>query len=273
MVQQKKIRSCQRTNRLPISVQATQHSFTWARVMSKGITLHKMAEHNNNWYRERWNSWVWNDTGSSETVQRGVKWVSPRWNGTVFSQVTYSTTSNGTAFREIAWHTFRRCSLRSRTQLGVKWYSVTSNGTALREMVQHTSRLFRAIISERNIFRTSSTMQCMKHSIWNNRVLHEGTKCSNVKLGLGGVTSVRRNHQKYKTRMEQPRVNWDRGQYDVTLVTFWRQTSRNSDSISVTPASCIVVLNSPSLFRFTKLCMQFAAISEDISDVTNTVTQ
>ena len=145
----------------------------------------------------------------------------------------YSTTSNGTAFREIAWHTFRRCRLRSRTQLGVKWYSVTSNGTALREMVQHTSRLFRAIISERNIFRTSSAMQCMKDSIWNNRVLHEGTKCSSVKLGLGGVTSVRRNHQKYKTRMEQPRVNWDRGQYDVTLVTFWRQTSRNSDSISV----------------------------------------
>ena len=58
----------------------------------------------------------------------------------------YSTTSNGTAFREIAWHTFRRCSLR--TQLGVKWYSVTSNGTALREMVPNTSRLIRAIISE-----------------------------------------------------------------------------------------------------------------------------
>ena len=32
-------------------------------------------------------------------------------------------------------------------------------------------------------------------------------KWSSVKLGLGGVTSVRRNHQKYKTRMEQPRVN------------------------------------------------------------------
>ena len=154
-----------------------------------------------------------------------------------YSVKLYSTTSNGTAFREIAWHTFRRCSLRSRTQLGVKWYSVTSNGTALREMVQHTSRLFRAIISERNIFRTSSAMQCMKHSIWNNRVLNEGTKCSSVKLGLGGVTSVRRNHQKYKTRMEQPRVNWDRGQYDVTLVTFWRQTLRKRDP----PASCIVV--------------------------------
>ena len=34
MVQQKKKRSCQRTNRLPTSVQAAQHSFTWARVMS-----------------------------------------------------------------------------------------------------------------------------------------------------------------------------------------------------------------------------------------------
>ena len=166
----------------------------------------------------------------------------------------YSTTSNGTAFREIAWHTFRRCSLRSRTQLGVKWYSVTSNGTALREMVQHTSRLFRAIISERNIFRTSSAMQCMKHGIWNNRVLHEGTKCSSVKLGLGGVTSVRRNHQKYKTRMEQPRVNWDRGQYDVTLVTFWRQTSGNSDSISVTPASCIVVTLLPYFVLQSSAC-------------------
>ena len=77
----------------------------------------------------------------------------------------YSTTSIGTAFREIAWHTFRRCRLRSRTQLGVKWYSVISNGTALREMFQNTSRLIRAIISERKIFRTSSAMQCMKHSI------------------------------------------------------------------------------------------------------------
>ena len=81
----------------------------------------------------------------------------------------YSVISNSTALREIAWHTFRRCSLRprtlERTQLGVKWYSVTSNGTALREMVQHTSRLIRAIISEQNMFRTSSAMQCMKHSI------------------------------------------------------------------------------------------------------------
>ena len=77
----------------------------------------------------------------------------------------YSVISNSTALRETAWHTFRRCSLRSRTQLGVKWYSVTSNGTALREMVQHTSRLIRARISERNIFRTSSAMQCMEHSI------------------------------------------------------------------------------------------------------------
>ena len=152
-----------------------------------------------------------------------------------------SITSNSTALRETAWHTFRRCSLkarlhrrflsrqldaifvalklqlqnrtckpgaifsaicrrdiagvsnmfetccnfsatkiasscrdknrlckralRSRTQLGVKWYSVTSNGTALREMVQHTSRLIREPISERNIFRTSSAMQCMEHSI------------------------------------------------------------------------------------------------------------
>ena len=86
---------------------------------------------------------------------------------------------------------------------------------------------------------------------WNivSEIIEYYTKWSSVKLGLGGVTSVRRNHQKYKTRMEQPRVNWDRGQYDVTLVTFWRQTSRNSDSISVTPASG----NSPSLFRFTKL--------------------
>ena len=77
----------------------------------------------------------------------------------------YSVISNSTALHEIAGHTFRRCSLRPRTQLGVKWYSVTSNGTALREMVQTTSRLIRAIISERNIFRTSSAMQCMKHSI------------------------------------------------------------------------------------------------------------
>ena len=60
-----------------------------------------------------------------------------------YSVMLYSTTSNRTAFREIAW-----CSLRPCTQLGVKWYSVTSNGTALREMVQHASRLFRAIITK-----------------------------------------------------------------------------------------------------------------------------
>ena len=158
MVQQKKMRSCQRTNRLPISVQAVQHSFTWARVMSNRIALHKMAEHiNNNWYRERWNSWAWNGTESSETVQRGVKWVSPRWNGT-FGQVIQ---------HNIKWHSFSWSSLayiqtvqpiRSRTQLGVKWYRVTSNGTALREMVQHTSRLIRAIMSEQKTFWTSSAM-------------------------------------------------------------------------------------------------------------------
>ena len=80
-----------------------------------------------------------NESAPDEMVQHSVK--------------LYSTTSNGTAFREIlAWHTFRRCSLRSRTQLGVKWYSVTSNGTALREMVQHTSRLIRAIMSEQKTF-------------------------------------------------------------------------------------------------------------------------
>ena len=80
-------------------------------------------------------------------------------------------------------------------------------------------------------------------------------KCSSVKLGLGGVTSVRRNHQKYKTltRMEQPRVNWDRGQYDVTLVTLWRQTLRNSIQ-SAWSASQLYCGKSPSLFRFTKLC-------------------
>ena len=75
---------------------------------------------------------------------------------------------------------------------------------------------------------------------WNivSEIIEYYTKWSSVKLGLGGVTSVRRNHQKYKTRMEQPRVNWDRGQYDVTLVTFWRQTLRKRDP---PPASCIVV--------------------------------
>ena len=75
---------------------------------------------------------------------------------------------------------------------------------------------------------------------WNivSEIIEYYTKWSSVKLGLGGVTSVRRNYQKYKTRMEQPRVNWDRGQYDVTLVTFWRQTLRKRDP---PPASCIVV--------------------------------
>ena len=46
------------------------------------------------------------------------------------------------------------------------------------------------------------------------------TKRFSVILDSRGVTSVRRNHQKYKTRMEQPRVNLDRGQYDVTIVKF-----------------------------------------------------
>lgn len=31
-----------------ISVQVAQHSVNWARVMSNGIALHEMAEHNNN---------------------------------------------------------------------------------------------------------------------------------------------------------------------------------------------------------------------------------
>ena len=35
---------CQRTNRLSIIVQATQHSLNWARVISNGIALHEMAE-------------------------------------------------------------------------------------------------------------------------------------------------------------------------------------------------------------------------------------
>ena len=74
-------------------------------------------------------------------------------------------TSNSTPLRDIAGHTFRQCSLRSCTQLGMKWHSITSNGTVLREVVQHTSRLIRAIISEWKIFRTGSAMQCMKHSI------------------------------------------------------------------------------------------------------------
>ena len=30
-----------------------------------------------------------------------------------YSVNLYSTTSNGTAFHEIAWHTFRRCSLKA----------------------------------------------------------------------------------------------------------------------------------------------------------------
>ena len=43
-----------------------------------------------------------------------------------YSVKLYSASSNGTAlaFHEIASHTFRRRSLRSRTQLGVKWYGV-----------------------------------------------------------------------------------------------------------------------------------------------------
>ena len=82
----------------------------------------------------------------------------------------------------------------------------------------------------------------MKDSIWNNLVLHKGTKCSSVKLGLGGVTSVRRNHQKYKTRMEQSRVNWDRGQLE------WRHPcdilAPNLEELRFNqrdpPASCIL---------------------------------
>ena len=173
-------------------------------------------------------------------AQSRVKQFNVEWNESAPDEMAryliklYSTTSNGTAFLEIAWHTFGRCRLRSRTQLGVKWYSVTSNGTALREIVQNTSRLIRAIISEGKF--SELAQQC---NAWNivSEIIEYYTKWSSVKLGLGGVTSVRRNHQKYKTRMEQPRINWDRGQHDVTLVTFWRQTLRKRDP----PASCIVV--------------------------------
>ena len=160
MVQQKKMRSCQRTNRLPISVQAAQHSFTWARVMSNGIALHKMAERNNNWCRERLNSWAWNGTESSETVQRGVKWVSPWWNGTVFSQVIqhninrHSFSWNSLAYIQTVQPKVTYTARQEVVQRNIKWHSVARNGSAY-------IRPCRAIISERNIFTTSSTMHAM----------------------------------------------------------------------------------------------------------------
>lgn len=48
-------------------------------------------------------------------------------------------------------------------------------------------------------------MQCMRHIT--SEIMEYSTKWFRVKLDLGGVTSVRwrRNHQKYKRRMEQPR--------------------------------------------------------------------
>ena len=77
---------------------------------------------------------------------------------------------------------------------------------------------------------------------------------------------MRRNHQKYKTRMEQPRVNWDRGQYDVTLVKFWRQALRiHSVNVIRQRVVCNLVSSyfgkSPSLFRFTRL-YEFDAVQE-----------
>ena len=35
--------SCQRKNRLPITVQVAQRVYNWARVMSSGIAIHEMA--------------------------------------------------------------------------------------------------------------------------------------------------------------------------------------------------------------------------------------
>ena len=101
MAQQKKMRSCQRTNRLPISVQAAQHSFTWAGVMSNGIALHKME------------SIITIDTrkdgiAEHEMAQGRVKQFSVGSNESAPDEMArfliklYSTTSNGTAFREIA---------------------------------------------------------------------------------------------------------------------------------------------------------------------------
>ena len=101
-------------------------------------------------------------------------------------------------------------------------------------MVQHTSKLIRAIISERKIFRTSSAMRCMKHSIWNNRVLHEVVE-RETGFRWRDISAPKPPKRQHMNGMA--RVNWDRGQYDVTLVTFWRQTLRKHDP----PASFIVV--------------------------------
>ena len=73
MVQHKMIWSCQRTNRLAISVQAAQHSFNWARVMSNGIALHEIAEHEMAQSRAKQFSVRSNESAPDEMAQYLVK--------------------------------------------------------------------------------------------------------------------------------------------------------------------------------------------------------
>ena len=81
---------------------------------------------------------------------------------------------------------------------------------------------------------------------WNivSEIIEYYTKWSSVKLGLGGVTSVRRNHQNgtAKSKLRQRSV-W-RHHCDILAPNLEKAWS----------ASQFYCCNSPSLFRFTKLC-------------------
>ena len=134
--------------------------------MSNGIALHEMVEHSNNWYRVRWNSWAWNGTESSETVQREVEWVSPGWKlqelpitvPIPMNMVNTNTVLNG--------------NFRSLDQLqGFIDDPINSKGTAELRMTMRTSTI--SITIERFLPRTAeSTWKCNHYCVgflwWNN---------------------------------------------------------------------------------------------------------
>ena len=114
---------------------------------------------------------------------------------------------------------FRLFVRHSRNETGKHHWATLTSTLIILDITKTSFNNCRFIISCRNILRKSSAMQC---NAWNiaSVIMENCTKWFrqfSVKLNLGGVTSIgwRRNHQKYKRRMEQPRMNWDRGRYDV----------------------------------------------------------
>ena len=105
----------------------------------------------------------------------------------------------------------------------IKWHSVAWNSSTWCWMAQHNNRssITSCGTAKQELVRQNMKRFSQPRNSWQSRVMAE----RDMNQQSVTLAKVRRNHQKYKTQMEQPKVKWNSDLLGAWRHNFWQLPS------------------------------------------------